>query len=186
LTALIDEKMEILKREVGDVIFGYDDQKLEEVLGNMLVTTNATVATAESCTGGTIAARLTSVPGASRYYLGSIVSYANQVKQEHLGVDPKILEAKGAVSQEVVEQMARGVRDRMKADFSVAVSGIAGPDGGTKEKPVGTVWIAAASKEKTVSKRFQFGERRETNIDKSAHAALDMLRRLIKETAPEA
>jgi nicotinamide-nucleotide amidase len=185
LTALVEEKMETLRREVGDDIFGYDDQSLEEVVGDMLATRNATVATAESCTGGTIAARLTSVPGASRYYLGSIVSYANEVKCEQLGVDPKILEAKGAVSREVVEQMARGVRDKMKADFSVAVSGIAGPDGGTEEKPVGTVWIAAASKEKTVSKRFQFGERRETNIDKSAHAALDMLRRLIKETDPE-
>ena len=154
-----------LKPLVGDYIFGYENETLSEVVGALLREKGATVATAESCTGGNIARLIVEVPGSSDYYLGSILSYANRVKIDHLGVRPEHIDRRGAVSREVVEQMARGVLERMDADFSVATSGIAGPGGGTDEKPVGTTWIAAASKTTTRSKKYRFGLQLSPQID---------------------
>lgn len=161
---------------IPEAIFGYDDISLEEVIGKLLLKAGQTLATAESCTGGYIAHLITSIAGSSNYFEGSIISYSNQVKSKILDVPKDVLEEKGAVSQEVVEAMATGARQELKTDFALATSGIAGPDGGTEEKPVGTVWIALAGPKGIQSKLFHFGEHRGRNIRKSALAALNMLR----------
>ena len=136
---------------------------------------NLTLGTAESCTGGRIAAQLTSIPGSSAYFVGSIVCYANRVKEQLLGVSSLDLSEKGAVSKEVVEQMAKGTLLTLGCDCSVATSGIAGPSGGTPEKPVGTVWIAAACRDKVRSELFHFGTNREQNMLRASNMALLML-----------
>jgi len=122
---------------------------------------------------------ITSVPGSSGYFLGSVVAYSNRIKEEVLGVDPKSIEKYGAVSREVVEQMAVGVRQRFGADYSIATSGIAGPEGGTPEKPVGTTWIAVASSNATESAVYRLGDHRGRNIQKAALTGLNMLRNLV-------
>jgi nicotinamide-nucleotide amidase len=178
----IDWQIELLKTYIPDSIYGYDDVSLEEVVGNLLVKSGRSVSTAESCTGGYVAHLLTSIPGSSRYFKGSVVSYANEVKTAWLDVSAEILEQKGAVSREVVETMALSVREKMHTDYSLAISGIAGPDGGTVEKPVGTVWIALAHTQGVHAQLFHFGEHRGRNIRRSALAALDMLRlQLLRE-----
>ncbi len=161
---------------IPELIFGYDDITLEQVVGQLLRDKNLTISTAESCTGGYLAHLFTSVPGSSDYYKGSVISYANEVKIKELQVLQSDLDTYGAVSQQVVEQMARGVREKLGTDYSLSTSGIAGPDGGTEEKPVGTVWIALAGPDGVKSKLFHFGEHRQRNIRRSALAALDMLR----------
>ena len=162
---------------ISKIIFGYDDISLEEVIGNQLKKLNLTVSSAESCTGGYIAHLITSIAGSSEYFKGSVVSYNNEVKINQLGVDANILEINGAVSRDVIEQMALGGKKRLNTDYCIATSGIAGPDGGTTDKPVGTVWIALATPNGVQSKLFHFGEHRGRNIRRSALAALDMLRR---------
>ena len=137
-----------------------------------------TVATAESCTGGNIARLMTSVPGSSAYFKGAVVAYANEVKTNVLQVSAKDIETQGAVSQTVVEQMAQGVRNLMNTDIAVATSGIMGPDGGTAKKPVGTVWIAVCSAEKTISRKYHFDYDRVQNIEHASQTALQMLREL--------
>ncbi len=161
--------------------FGYEDEQLERIVGVLLKRNKKTLATAESCTGGNIAHMITSVPGSSRYFLGSVVAYSNYVKKSVLGVKETSLREHGAVSRQVVEQMARGIIKRYGADYAIATSGIAGPDGGTREKPVGTTWIAVASAEKTVSALFNLGEDRGRNIQKASMTGLNMLRRFILE-----
>ena len=143
-----------------------------------------TLSTAESCTGGYIAHLITSIAGSSEYYAGSVVSYSNDVKDNVLGVDKNVIDLKGAVSKEVVEQMASGGKKLLKTDYCLATSGIAGPDGGTDEKPVGTVWIALATPDDVVSKLFHFGEHRGRNIRRSALSALEMLRRYLINEKP--
>lgn len=123
-------------------------KKLEEEIHALFISRGLTLSVAESCTGGSVAARLTQIPGASRYFLGGVVAYSNEMKMKALGVTASSLEHDGAVSQEVVAQMAEGVLKLTNSDFSLAVSGIAGPEGGTPEKPVGTVWCAMANKNK--------------------------------------
>ena len=176
LKQITEEQCDKLYDYVPKAIFGYNDISLEEVLGNILKEKGLTVSTAESCTGGYIAHLLTSIAGSSKYFNGSVVSYTNEVKVNQLVVSKKDIEKHGAVSQQVVEQMAIGVRDLLKTDYSMATSGIAGPDGGTEEKPVGTVWIAIATPEGVKSKLFHFGEHRGRNIRRSALMALNMLR----------
>lgn len=158
-----------------------EDKAPDELLGSILKERKLTIGTAESCTGGRIAAIITSTPGSSAYFVGSIVSYSNSVKETALGVNPKDIERFGAVSREVVEQMAKGAIRKLGCDCAVATSGIAGPDGGTSEKPVGTVWIAAAIREKIVSECYHFSTIREQNILRSSNAALLMLLTLLKE-----
>ena len=175
----IDRKIKELNEIAGQHIFGYDDETLEGIIGELLKKRKQKVSTAESCTGGYIAHRLTSVAGSSEYFTGAIVSYSYEIKTTELGVSEEILKTHGAVSQPVVEQMAKAVRIKMKTDYSIAASGIAGPGGGTVDKPVGTVWIAIATPKRVFSKCFQFGGNRERNIIVTGLTALNMLRKEI-------
>lgn len=172
-------EIERLKQLIPDHIFGFDNETLAEVIGKMLVEKGHTLAVAESCTGGYISHLITSVPGSSRWYKGGITAYSNEIKQNLLGVYEDSLNNYGAVSELVVSEMAEGVRKKLNADFTVATSGIAGPTGGTEEKPVGTVWIAVAGPAKTVAEKFVFGDNRERNIIRSSQTALQLLRRAI-------
>jgi len=160
-------------------IYGYGDKTLEEAVGELLNETGKTLAVAESCTGGFLAHSITSVPGSSRYFQGGIVAYSNALKTSLLGVSEETLESHGAVSEETIRAMAEGVRERLKTDFGVSTSGIAGPGGGTPEKPVGTVWIAVAGPEETVAKKILLSNNRLVNIRRSTVVALNMLRKLI-------
>ncbi|MDD4847335.1 MAG: competence/damage-inducible protein A [Bacteroidales bacterium] len=146
-----------LSRIAAPYIVAFNDDPLEKIIGQLLLKNHQTLSTAESCTGGYIAHRITSISGSSQYFKGSIVSYANEIKQHVLNVSETALTQMGAVSEEVVRQMADNVRKMFQTDFSIAVSGIAGPDGGTNEKPVGTVWIAIATPKKTISFKCNFG-----------------------------
>ncbi len=165
-----------LAQLIPELIFGYDDILMEEVVGNYLKTNGKTLSAAESCTGGYLSHLVTAIPGSSAYFNGSVVSYSNAAKHQLLGVPVEVIEQFGAVSQQVVELMATGARQRFSTDYAMAVSGIAGPDGGTPEKPVGTVWIALATPEGVQSQLFHFSEHRGRNIRRSALAALNMLR----------
>jgi len=176
----VNRKAKELSALMPKFIFGEDDIKLEETISEILNNSGKTISTAESCTGGYIAHLLTSVAGSSNYFKGSIVSYANEVKENQLGVSSSDLENFGAVSKEVVEQMATGVRSRLKTDYAISTSGVAGPTGGTEVKPVGFVWIAIASKHQVISKKFQFEKDRARNIRRTAMSALNMLRREVE------
>jgi nicotinamide-nucleotide amidase len=160
-------------------VYGFDDETLEGVVGRMLTSISGTLSVAESCTGGTIASMITSVPGSSSYFKGGVIAYANPVKQHLLKVSETDISRFGAVSREVVEQMAQGVRQLMDTDYSIATSGIAGPTGGSTEKPVGTTWIAIAAREKVISERFIFTGNRERNIERASVTALNMLRNIL-------
>jgi nicotinamide-nucleotide amidase len=174
--ALLD-KVETLKAIIPEYIYGEGKQQLEEIAGTLLRDKNQTLSTAESCTGGYIAHLITSISGSSDYFKGSIVSYANEVKINSLGVSAQDLVTYGAVSQQVVEQMALGVKNLLNTDYAIATSGIAGPTGGTPEKPVGLVWIAIATPKGVFSQKFLMGENRERTIRKTALSALSMLRK---------
>jgi len=176
LSARIDDSIENLKKLIPKYIFGYEKDRIEEVVGQLLKEKGSSLSLAESCTGGNIAHLITGVSGSSNYFKGSVVAYSNDIKQQVLNVDPKSIQQNGAVSKQVVEQMATGVRNSFKSDYAIATSGVAGPTGGTKQKPVGTVWIAVAYNEGVVSKRFNFGNNRERNIQISSLSALNMLR----------
>jgi nicotinamide-nucleotide amidase len=181
LKSRMEKEIEKLNEIIGPNIFGYDRDKLEEIVGNLLKEKNLSLSVVESCTGGAISRLITSVPGSSAYYKGGVVAYSNEVKTKFLDVSPYTLMINGAVSQAVVEQMAAGALHRFESDLSVAVSGIAGPTGGTAEKPVGTTWLAVASKKRIISSLHNFGEERNRNIQKAAIAALFMLRREITD-----
>lgn len=172
----VEEQVDKLKAIIANDIFSFSDEPLQNVVGRMLASRNLTVSAAESCTGGTVASTIVSVPGASRYFKGGIVAYDDEVKKALLKVNPCFLFTDGAVSKKIVEQMAEGVRDALKTDFAIATSGIAGPDGGTDIKPVGTTWIAVASAHGTVSQVFGFGNNRERTMVRATAAALNMLR----------
>ncbi len=173
----INRKVKELEDIIPSYIFGYDDESMESVVGRLMLKHKVSISTAESCTGGYIAHKLTSIPGSSTYYKGSILSYANEVKVQELNVQTSDLEKYGAVSQVVVEQMAKEVRTKMNTDYALATSGIAGPDGGTGDKPVGTVWIALAWEGGVYSKKYLFEKNRDRNIHRSALAAMSILRR---------
>ena len=175
----VQNEIERLKQIIPDHIFGFDNETLAEVIGRILLEKGQTLAVAESCTGGYISHLITSVSGSSGWYKGGVTAYSNEIKQNILGVSLELLEKYGAVSEQVIREMAEGVRRKMNADFSVATSGIAGPTGGTEEKPVGTVWIAIASPDKTIAEKFVFGDNRERNIIRSSQTALQLLRRTI-------
>ena len=175
----VNRKAQELHQIIPQYIFGEDDISMEEALGKLLIEKGKTIATAESCTGGYIAHLLTSRPGSSAFYLGGFVSYDNQVKVEVLKVDKDSIEEEGAVSETVVKQMANGARNLLKTDLAIATSGVAGPDGGTDEKPVGTVWIAVASSTGVIAKKFLFEKNRVRNIRRSAMAAMSMVRKVL-------
>lgn len=167
---------------VGEYIYTEDDRELEEVLGELLVEKGKTLATAESCTGGLLGGRITAVPGSSRYYIGGMVAYADEAKINQLGVPRETIEKFGAVSGETAKAMARGVIRVFDADIGVAITGIAGPTGGTDEKPVGTIFIGLATPEKEIARKFLMGPDREINRDRSVTTALDMVRRSLSGT----
>jgi nicotinamide-nucleotide amidase len=179
LNAILESEISMLLKIISNDVFSLQDSSLESVIGELLLQKSLTLATAESCTGGSIASLITSVPGSSQYFKGSVVAYDNSVKINLLNVNIDNIKKYGAVSQHVVEEMAIGIRKRLQVDYSIATSGIAGPEGGTNEKPVGTTWIAVSSTEKTYSNRFLFGEHRGRNIEKASLAALNMLRKMI-------
>ncbi|MEJ7693407.1 nicotinamide-nucleotide amidohydrolase family protein, partial [Daejeonella sp.] len=157
------------------------DLPLEKAILDTMAGKGLTLSTAESCTGGYIARLLTQHPGSSKVFLGGAVSYSNDLKMTMLSVSEETLYEFGAVSEQTVLEMANGAVVNYKSDYAISVSGIAGPDGGTEEKPVGTVWVAVAGKTKTISKKFQFGNKRAQNIERSAINALFLLHKLVKE-----
>lgn len=179
LLKLIDEQSDKLYKIIPEFIYGGDEESLEMVIGNLLKSSKKTICTAESCTGGEIAHLITSVAGSSLYYKGSVVAYSNDVKTQLLGVQPKTLGKYGAVSEQTVIEMAEGARKLFKTDFVVATSGIAGPDGGTEEKPVGTLWIAVASEKGVVTEKRSFGNDRIINIRRFSLVSLNLLRKQI-------
>ena len=180
--ARIEAEMARLKDILGDIIYSDKEDTLERCIGERLTKAGKTVSAAESCTGGTISALLTSVPGSSGYYLGSVTSYANDVKTKVLGVPAEIIRNKGAVSSECVAAMAEGVRRLTGSDYSIATSGIAGPDGGSEEKPVGLVWIGVSTPQGTETFNAVFKGDRKRNIERFASTALNYLRiKLVNE-----
>lgn len=182
----VDRKASELLTLIPELIYGEGEDRLEKVVGHLLRDRGETLSLAESCTGGYVSHLITSVPGSSAYFIGGVVSYANAVKMEELGIPSDMLELNGAVSQPVVERMAAGVRDALKTDWSIALSGVAGPDGGTEEKPVGTVWMAVAGPQGVRSVKVFFPGSRDLVIRRSAVASLDLLRKqLLREGSRE-
>ncbi len=177
--AILTAEIEKLKALIGKAIFGYGDLFLQDVIGDILKANKATLATAESCTGGNISRLITSVPGSSAYFKGAVTAYSNEIKERVLGVKSETLMTHGAVSQETVKEMAQGLLKLFQTDYAIAVSGIAGPGGATKDKPVGTTWIAVADKDKIIAKRYVFGQNRTVNIRRASSKAIDMLRKFI-------
>lgn len=175
----VAEAERITRELLGTLVFAADDEELEQTIVKLLTERKQTLALAESCTGGAIADRITNVPGASAVFLAGLVTYSNEAKQKFLGVRAETLAAHGAVSEATVREMAEGARRATGADFSIAVTGIAGPGGGTPEKPVGTVWIAVASATTTLAQRRFNPFDRETFKNVTSQHALDLLRRLM-------
>lgn len=179
--ARVDLRAEQLYRLIPELIFGEGEQRLEQVVGRILKEQGATLSLAESCTGGYVSHLITGVPGSSAYFVGGVISYANAVKMEELGVPADMLDLEGAVSAPVVERMALGVREALRTTWSIALSGVAGPDGGTEEKPVGTVWMAVAGPDGVRSTKGYFPGTRDLIIKRSALAALNMLRHALQD-----
>lgn len=180
----ITEQVNKLIPIISTNIYALEDTNIETVIGRELLKRKQTVATAESCTGGFIAHKITSIPGSSEWYNGSVVAYQNQIKQDLLRVRASNLLTFGAVSEEVVREMAEHARVLLHSDYAIAVSGIAGPDGGTPEKPVGLVWVAVANDQAVYTRQFQFTRTRLQNIEMTAHNALFMLYRIMNGTYP--
>ena len=190
LTA-IGESLDLLSKEtesltnkleelVGEYIYGYGEDPLEAVVGRLLLENKLTLSIAESCTGGYLSHLITSVPGSSLYFQGSMIPYAYEIKMDQLGVSPDKLNAHGAVSEEIITEMATLVRLKFKTDIGVATSGIAGPGGATPEKPVGTVWIACATQKGVVAKKLQLSKDRMLNIRFASMAALNLIRQTLR------
>jgi len=175
----VEEQVRKLYAIIPDLIYGENEESLEMAVGRLLREKHKTLCTAESCTGGNIAHLITSVPGSSEYYVGSLISYSNRIKTMLPGIDEELIGKHGAVSETVVKAMAEGSRILFGTDFSVATSGIAGPDGGTVEKPVGTLWTAVASGSQTITEKHTFGTDRLLNITRFSLVALNRLRKQI-------
>lgn len=179
----IDNEVEKVFPLIKKYLFSTSNQNLEEVIGIELVKKESTLSVAESCTGGYLSQLITSISGCSAYFKGGIIAYSNEVKQSQLFVSEETLAQNGAVSKETIEAMAKGVREQLQTTYGIATSGVAGPAGGTEEKPVGTVWIAVATPEKVISKKLLLSNQRATNIQYSSFAALNLLRLVLaKET----
>ena len=176
LNTEMTKQLDELHHLIPELIYGYDDESLESVVFRLLKEKKQTLSIAESCTGGYIAHRITSIPGSSEIFNGSVVVYAYEAKQNLLGVTSQTLEKYGAVSEQCVIEMAEGCRKLFRTDYAIAVSGIAGPGGATDEKPVGTVWISVATPEKTIAEKFSYGDNRERNIIRACLSALNLLR----------
>ncbi len=172
-----------IRERLADVVFGEGEQTLTSVIGDLLLTENARVGLAESCTGGFLSSLFVEVPGSSRYYEGSVVVYSYELKSKFIGVKTETLMQYGAVSEEVVKEMALGTQQEMGVGYSIAISGIAGPDGGTPDKPVGTVWMAVAGPNGVVTHRGSYGNVRALNIERSAMHALYLLWKMLQGIA---
>lgn len=179
--ALVDAGVEVMHQLLGDLIFGEDASSLEEILGKSLLQRKMSISTAESCTGGYLGHLITKIPGSSAYYLGGVVAYSNQLKESLIGVPLDLIETHGAVSEAVALEMAKGIRERTGSDFGVATTGVAGPGGGSAEKPVGTVWIAVSGPQGEKARCYHFGSHRQRNIRRSALMALDRLRKEVQK-----
>jgi nicotinamide-nucleotide amidase len=172
----VQEQVDKVLPLIEENVFGYDQEELENAVGKLLIQQNKTLAVAESITGGYTSHLITKVPGCSQYFMGSLIAYDNQLKINELGVFNETLQNHGAVSEETVRQMAEGIRKKFGADIGIADTGIAGPDGGTEEKPVGTVWLAVADAGKTIVRKVQFFRDRDINIRLTAGSLLNLLR----------
>ncbi|MCF6361689.1 MAG: competence/damage-inducible protein A [Cyclobacteriaceae bacterium] len=172
LQKAVDQQIDKLKEYVGKFIYGYNSDTIQSVVGKLLTSKNETISTAESCTGGHLAHLITSIPGSSGYYKGSVISYTEKIKQELLGVKAQTLAEYGAVSEQTAIEMAEGVRAKFGTTYAIATTGIAGPGGGTKEIPVGTVWIALATPTGTQAKLLSLAKDRMLNIEASSKSAL--------------
>ncbi len=179
LERILDQKQAEIEALIPQFIFGYGLDSLESVLGDILKKQGKTIATAESCTGGHLAHTITSIPGCSAYFMGSIIAYSNEVKVRQLGVEATTLKEHGAVSEPTVIQMVKGVCQLLGTDMAIATSGIAGPGGGTPEKPVGTVWIAVGNQDKVETMKLEIGKDRLTNIQYTSSRALNMARKFL-------
>lgn len=167
---------------INDYVYGFDNDTIESVVGKLLRDKKQTLATAESCTGGYLSHLITSIPGSSDYFTGSVIAYDNKIKTETLGIDASIIENHGAVSEQAVSAMAENIRIKFNTGYALAISGIAGPSGATPEKPVGTIWIALSSTDKTIAKKFLLGTDRFRNIQVASTTALNMLRKKLLES----
>jgi len=179
LMAELESEFDMLKEKVQDVMVVDEDLTMQQVVGRILASRHKTMGTAESCTGGYVAHLVTSVPGSSVYYKGSVISYANELKHEILGVDSQIINQYGAVSKETASQMVKGALRVLKTDYALVTTGIMGPDGGTAEKPVGTVWIGVGNAGKTETHHFHFRFDRQRNTELTATNALNILRKFV-------
>lgn len=166
-----------LEKRAARYVFGRNDDSLEEIIGQLLVDNDKTISVAESCTGGQLGMILTSVPGSSQYFVGGLQAYSNDVKMSQLGVSKETIESSGAVSEPCAQQMAVGARALFESDYALSITGIAGPDGGSKEKPVGTTYIGMASAHTTIARLFNFGTDRTVNRIRACYAALEIVRR---------
>lgn len=180
LEQLVDGQIQLVLNIIQPFVYGYDEETLPEAIGKLLRERKLSVSVAESCTGGSISAAITSVSGSSEYFKGGIVAYSNEIKENELHVPKDLIQEHGAVSEEVVTAMARGILKKFDTDLAIAVTGIAGPGGGTPDKPVGTVWIAVGDKNHIITRVFRFGENRERNIYRTTQTALNMLRMLVQ------
>ena len=181
LETQLNAETEKLQRLIPEYIFALGEIPIEAAMGNLLKEKGFTIATAESCTGGHLAHKLISMAGSSEYFIGSILAYHNNVKINQLGINPEDLSQHGAVSEAVVSQMAANVRTVLNTDIGLATSGIAGPGGGTPDKPVGTIWIAYADAEKTIARQLSYNKNRLLNIEYTTYAALNLLRQQLNQ-----
>lgn len=184
LDSQLQEQVDTLLPLIREHVFGFDSDELESVIGALLMRNGSTAGTAESCTGGFIAHRITNIPGSSRYFQGSVVSYSNAVKMKVLGVSEETLNSYGAVSEQTAREMAEGARKLLGTTYAISTTGIAGPDGGTPEKPVGTVWLACATPNETVTQLLKLSGIRSINIEVTATYALNLLRKTILKAEP--
>ncbi len=181
LQQLLDEKVKEIAALIPEFVFGYGDDKLEEVVGKLLMEKGKFLTIAESCTGGYVSHRITAVPGSSAYFTGSIVPYSNAIKVNQLKVKPDTLKEYGAVSEATVVEMVKGLLDLMQSDIAIAISGIAGPGGGSEEKPVGTIWLAIGDKDRVITRKLNLGKKRLQNIEYTGNQALNMVRQFLLE-----
>jgi nicotinamide-nucleotide amidase len=180
LDAELDAQKAALEALIPDLVFGYENESLEKVIGQLLLEKGLKFGAAESCTGGYLSHLITGVPGASAYFPGAAVTYSNELKIKLLGVNPETLAQHGAVSEQTAREMALGALDALGVDVAAAITGIAGPDGGSAEKPVGTVWMAVADRQRVVTAKHIFGRDRLKNIQLSGTYALNMVRKFLK------
>ncbi len=181
INQLLDEKAQAMESLIPELVFGRDTTTLEAAVGALLKAKGKTLGTAESCTGGYLAHKITSVSGSSAYFKGSIIAYANEVKMAQLGVKESTLIEHGAVSEQTVQEMVIGALSALKTNLAIAISGIAGPSGGTPDKPVGTIWLAIGDKDTIQTRKLNLGKDRMRNIQYTTVQALNMIRLFVTQ-----